>query len=211
MPEKRNYLRDLLENPRATAAQVCDRVKANTVNAVETMFRKLQSAGLVSVEATKPRKYRLTEKGERELTLLSEAPGGEDDRSEAPAEQSAPRRNRVRALLEKVEAVLEKDKNLTDYLPSAAKPHPRLLELLAVERGLSDLPRHELRKVRDSVRKQIGDEQTCDRICRLARAEAELCGEKSWWPDREIIARLENEIAELKQALGLSAEATGLA
>jgi len=211
MPEKQNYLRDLLENPRATSAQVCERVKASTVNAVETMFRKLQSAGLVFVENTKPRRYCLTDKGQRELKPLSEETSEKADGPQAPEEEIAPGRSRVKALLERAGAVLEADNHSANNLQTTTvKAHPRLLELLAVERGLSGLPRQELRKVRDSLRKQIGDEQTCERICRLAEAEVELSGEKSWWPDSEVVARLEAEIAELKQALSLSKEVTGL-
>lgn len=80
-------------------------------------------------------------------------------------------------------------------------------ELLAVERGLAKLPRHELQKLRDSLREQIGDEAVCEQVSRLAAAEAELCDTKdSWWGEADAVKRLETEINDLKQELGLTEE-----
>jgi len=194
MPNRTDYLKDLAKHPGSFAVEVQTRLEAPTANAVETQFRKLRNAGLVTVDATSPgaRKYSLTEEGKAEVASLVSEDG-----------------NRAKLVLEKADSLLEKYTRLGDPQKTqtiAARPHPRVPELRAIERGLSDLPRRELLKVRDSLREQVGDEQTCAKICRLVEAESELCGEKSWWPDTEVIARLEAEIGELKRDLGLEEE-----
>src|SRR5207249_2745537 len=57
---------------------------AQTVNAVETMFRKLKDAGLVAVEDTSPRKFSLTDKGRAEVGNLEDAAS---DASESQAQE----------------------------------------------------------------------------------------------------------------------------
>src|SRR5215472_10902794 len=77
MPNRADYLKDLGKHPGSLAVEVQARIGAPTVNAVETQFRKLRDAGLVAIEDTSPRKYRLTEQGKVELTRLSVAESGQ--------------------------------------------------------------------------------------------------------------------------------------
>jgi len=66
-----------------------------------------------------------------------------------------------------------------------------------------------LQKHRQSLCKQVGSEEIVQKIARLAKAEAELCEEKGWWGEESEAERLENEIAELKNQLGLSEVTVG--
>src|SRR6266478_6374255 len=70
MPARIDYLRDLRDNPGATAEEVQRRVQAPTLAAVETQFRKCASANLVGCDESKPKRYTLTEKGVEELHKL---------------------------------------------------------------------------------------------------------------------------------------------
>ena len=70
MPARIDYLRDLRDNPGATAEEVQRRVQAPTLAAVETQFRKCASANLVECDERKPKRYTLTEKGVEELPKL---------------------------------------------------------------------------------------------------------------------------------------------
>src|SRR6266478_6072290 len=70
MPARIDYLRDLRDNPGATAEEVQRRVQAPTLAAVETQFRKCASANLVECDESKPKRYTLTEKGVEELHKL---------------------------------------------------------------------------------------------------------------------------------------------
>jgi len=85
-----------------------------------------------------------------------------------------------------------------------AEIRPGVLELLAFERALSDLPRRILQEHRESLCHRIGNEDIVQKIARLAKAEAELCNQKGWWGDEDEAERLEIEIAELKDQLGLT-------
>lgn len=225
MPNRTDYLNDLGKHPGSLAVEVQARIEAPTVNAVETQFRKLRDAGLVAIEDTSPRKYRLTEQGKGEVAKLSEATSGQSTRSTQEAApqklseqssvlettqthpelmQTAPRWTRAKQLLERVRSLSEESTEAT-----AAKPHPRVRELLFLELGISDMPRRELRRVRDSLRQRIDDERVSEKISRLVEAEVKLCEENddSWWSDEDAVKRLKAEIAELKGDLGLSEEA----
>src|SRR5258708_32819522 len=70
MPARIDYLRDLRDNPGATAEEVQRRVQAPTLAAVETQFRKCASANLLECDESKPKRYTLTEKGMEELHKL---------------------------------------------------------------------------------------------------------------------------------------------
>jgi len=132
---------------------------------------------------------------------------------QAPSDGSHSAPGRVKALKDRAERVLSDDSQETtdpqETESITAESHPCVRELLAIERGLSELPRQELRKLRDSLREQIGDEEVCKKASRLAAAEAELCAEKKrmFGPDADRAARLEKEIGELQSDLGV-AEAT---
>jgi hypothetical protein len=122
------------------------------------------------------------------------------------AEQIPSRRQQLKALLERANRLAH---------PEAAEaigvqPHPCVRELLAVERCLSRLPHQELRRRRDLLRDHIGDDEVCEKISRLAAAEAELYNEKgSWWEDSEAAEKLDTEICSLKRDLGLGEEIQG--
>ncbi|SRR2546430_955890 len=125
-----------------------------------------------------------------------------EQQGSSDGEQAAPGRNRrMKALLEKANRLA--DPQETEII---TEQHRCVRELLSVERG-SQLPREEFQKVRDSLRKQIGDEVTCEKVSRLATLEAELCGEKKgWWAWNATAERkLEAEISGLKRELGLEA------
>src|SRR6266478_1891749 len=70
MPARIDYLRDLRDNPGATAEEVQRRVQAPTLAAVETQFRKCASTNLVECDKSKPKRYTLTAKGTEELHKL---------------------------------------------------------------------------------------------------------------------------------------------
>jgi len=50
MPTRSDYLRDLQDNPWATAEEVQRRVQAPTLAAVETQFRKCANANLIECD-----------------------------------------------------------------------------------------------------------------------------------------------------------------
>lgn len=124
---------------------------------------------------------------------------------DAAPDQTASRTSRSKDLFEQTRHHADPQETQT----TAAKMlHPRVPELLAIERGLAKLPLRELEKLRDSLREQIADGEICEKVARLAKAEAELSKQKdglSWWGNADDVKRLENEIAELKGELGLSA------
>src|SRR5262249_23280549 len=161
---------------------------------------------------TSPRTYSLTDKGEAELSSL---PGSSAESHVAasgfPTGQSvhAPTSNRVqraRALLERLRAI-EANASVNfgqrSEEQTRAEIKPGVLELLAFERAVSDLPRRNLQKHRESLCQRIGNNDIVKKIARLAKAEAELCKQKGWWGDEEEAECLEIEIAELKNQVGL--------
>jgi len=128
----------------------------------------------------------------------SQAPDGEQIRSG--------RKQQLKALLERANRLALPE--ATEAI--AVEPHPCVPELLAVERSLSKLPREELQKRRDSLREQIADQGVCEKVSRLAAAEAELWGEKNgWWEDAGTVKKLEAEISGLERTLGLVKEVRG--
>lgn len=225
MPNRTDYLNDLASHPGSLAVEVQARIQAPTVNAVETQFRKLRDAGLVAIEETSPRKYRLTEQGNAQLARLSEAGSGqsapstqdagpqkggehntafENPRTLPDPMQTTPRSSRVKEILERVKGLTEEHTETT-----TAKPHACVRELLSLERGISDMPRRELRKLRDSLRERINDEGVCEKVSLLVEAEIRLCEQNDgWWSDEDSVKRLETEIAQLKGALSLVEEGT---
>lgn len=122
------------------------------------------------------------------------------------AEEIPSRRQQLKALLERANRLAHP--GATEAI--GVQPHPCVRELLAVERCLSKLPHQELRRRRDLLRDHIGDDEVCEKISRLAAAEAELYNEKgSWWEDSEAAEKLEAEICNLKRDLGLGEEIQG--
>jgi len=115
-------------------------------------------------------------------------------------------RQRVRALLDRLAAdeTTNTDSGESSEEKTEREIKPGMLELLAFERALSDLPRHDLQNHRQSLRDQIGDGEIVGKITRLAKAEAEFLAEKGWWGNESEAERLESEIAELKNQLGIS-------
>lgn len=214
MPSQTDYLAAVGANPGSSAEKIYALVnRCPTVAAADTMLRKLASRGLLVAESTSPRNYSLTDRGKAGLDSFSGSSvepdvRGKDDSSlsrgvDAPVSNPM---QRVRALLERLTADEAKATN-TDA-PAEKKTSREIkagtLELLAFERALSDLPRRDLQKHRQSLCEQIGHEETVEKIARLVKAEAELCEQKGWWGDESEAERLESEIAELKDQLGLS-------
>jgi len=214
MPSRTDYLAAVAANPGTSAEKIYALVNhCPTVAAADTMLRKLTSKDLLIADNTSPRTYSLTARGKAELDSFSESSaephqGGSNDLPlslSADTSVSSPRQ-RVRALLERL---AEDEPKTTDSDESSEKKtrreiKPGILELLAFERALSDLPRHDLQKHRQSLREQIGDEEIVQKITRLAKAEAEFFEEKGWWGNESEAERLESEIAELRNQLGLS-------
>jgi hypothetical protein len=219
MASRTDYLAAVAANPGTSAEKIYALVnQCPTVAAADTMLRKLASKDLLIADSKSPRTYSLTDKGKAELDSISgssEEPhaGGSND---SPLSQGAgtpvsSRMQRVRALLERLAA--DETRTTDSDEPSEKKSRPQIkpgmLELLAFERALSDLPRSDLQKHRQSLCKQVGSEEIVQKIARLAKAEAELCEEKGWWGEESEAERLENEIAELKNQLGLSEVTVG--
>jgi hypothetical protein len=214
MPSQTDYLAAVGANPGSSAENIYALVnRCPTVAAADTMLRKLASKGLLIVESTSPRNYSLTDKGKAELDSFSESSVEPDARGKNDSPFSRGVDTRVSSLVQQVRALLEQltadeAKATNSDAPSEKKTRreikPVMLELLAFERALSDLPRRDLRKHRQSLSEQIGNEETVEKIARLAKAEAELCEQKGWWGDESEAERLEGEIAELKYQLGLS-------
>ena len=220
MPSQTDYLAAVSANPGSSAEKIYSLAnRCPTVAAADTMLRKLASKGLLIAETTSPRTYSLTEKGRAELHSFSEssaephASGSNDSPLSQGADTpvSSPLQ-RVRALFERLAA--DETKTTNSDAPSEEKTRqeitPGMLELLAFERALSNLPRRDLQKHRQSLCEQIGNEETVEKIARLAKAEAELREQESWWGDESEAERLESEIAELKDQLGLSEVAVRL-
>jgi len=213
MPSRSDYLAAVGANSGSSAERIHALVKqCPTVAAADTMLRKLASKGLLMAASTSPRTYSLTDKGKAELdsfSSLSAEPhgGGGNDLPLNPGTDT-PVSNlvqRLHALLERLGA-LETSACESDP-PSKEKTRreikPGMLELLALERALSDLPRCNLQKHRGALCEQIENEEIVQKIARLAKAESELCEQKGWWGDETEAERLEMEIAELKDELGL--------
>jgi len=214
MPSQIDYLAAVGANPGSSAEKIYALVNhCPTVAAADTMLRKLASKDLLIAESTSPRTYLLTDKGKAQIDSFSgssaepQAAGSIDSPLSRGADTpvSSPRQ-RVRALLERLAT---DETRTTDSDASSEKKAPReikpgILELLAFERALSDLPRHDLQKHRQSLREQIGDEEIVQKITRLAKAEAEFFEEKGWWGNESEAERLESEIAGLRNQLGLS-------
>jgi len=215
MPSRNEYLVAVGANPRSTAERIYALVKqCPTVAAADTMLRKLASKGLLTTESTSPRRYSLTDWGKAELSSFADSPVESHARasSDLPVDQIAHlpmlnRVQRVRALLERLTALQANGSENSGRPSEEQSPDeikPGVLELLAFERALSDLPRRDLQKHRQSLCEQIGNEAIVERIARLAKAEAELHQQKGWWGDASEARRLDSEIAELKHQLGLS-------
>src|SRR5262245_48358626 len=165
MPSRNDYLAAVGANPGSSAERIHARVnQCPTVAAADTMLRKLASKGLLTTENTSPRTYSLTDKGEAELSSL---PGSSAESHVAasgfPTGQSvhAPTSNRVqraRALLERLRAI-EANASVNfgqrSEEQTRAEIKPGVLELLAFERALSDLPRRNLQKHRESLCQRI--------------------------------------------------------
>ncbi len=215
MPSRTDYLAAVGGHPGSSAERIHALVnQCPTVAAADTMLRKLASKGLLVAESTSPRTYSLTDKGRTELDSFSGSPVephtcGSNDlplgrSAETPV--SSPLQ-RARALLERARALESKGRmNLGQRSEeqTRAEIRPGVLELLAFERALSDLPRRILQEHRESLCHRIGNEDIVQKIARLAKAEAELCNQKGWWGDEDEAERLEIEIAELKDQLGLT-------
>ena len=213
MPSRTDYLAAVRANPGSSAEKIHALLnQCPTFAAADTMLRKLASKGLLKAENTSPRTYSLTDKGKVELgsfPSLSAEPhaGGGNDLPLSPGTDTRVSNlvPRLRALLERLSAHetkgSEDDSPLGEETPCEIKPG--VLELLALERASSDLARRDLQKHRESLRKQLGNEEMVQKIARLAKAEAELFEQKGWWGDETEAERLEIEIAELKHELGL--------
>ena len=214
MPSQTDYLAAVGANPSSSAEKIYALVnRCPTVAAADTMLRKLASKGLLIAESTSPRNYSLTDNGKAELDSFSGSSVEPDARGkdDSPLSRgvdtpvSSPVQ-RVRALLERLTA--DEAKATNSDAPSEKTTRREIktgvLELLAFERALSDLPRCDLQKHRQSLREQVGNEEMVRKIERLAKVEAELCEQKGWWGDESEAERLESEIAELKDQLGLS-------
>jgi len=220
MPSRNDYLAAVNANPGSSAEKIHVLVnQCPTVAAADTMLRKLASKGFLTAESTSPRTYSLTDKGKAEIDSFAassaepHAAGSNDSPLDRDADTPVPSRaQRVRALLERLAA--DEKRTTRSDAPSERKARreikPGMLELLAFERALSDLPGRDLQKHRQTLCEQIGDEEMVQKIVRLAKAEAELSEQKGWWGDESEAERLESEIAELKAQLGLSEVAVGL-
>jgi len=214
MPSQTDYLAAVGANPGSSAEKIYALVnRCPTVAAADTMLRKLASKDLLIADNTSPRTYSLTDKGKAELDSFSGSSVEPDARDKVDSlfsrgvdtPVSSPVQ-RVRALLERLTA--DEAKVTNSDAPSEKTTRreikPGVLELLAFERALSDLPRRDLQKHKQSLCEQIGHEETVEKIARLAQAEAELCEQKGWWGDESEAEHLESEIADLKDQLGLS-------
>jgi DNA-binding PadR family transcriptional regulator len=214
MPSRTDYLAAVAANPGTSAERTYALVnQCPTVAAADTMLRKLASKDLLIADNTSPRTYSLTDKGKAELNSFSgssaepHASGSNDSPLSRGADTPvSSRMQRVRALLERLATDEPKttDSDESSEKRTQREIKPGILELLAFERALSDLPRHDLQKHRESLREQIGDEEIAKKITRLAKAEAEFLAEKGWWGNESEAERLESEIAELRNQLGLS-------
>ena len=213
MPSRSDYLAAVGANPGSSAEKIHLLVnQCPTVAAADTMLRKLASKGLLTTEKTSPRTYSLTDEGKAELVSFPGSSAGPDVAVHGfPTGQNAhtPISNRVqraRALLERLRAV-EANSSVNFGQRSEgqtrAEIKPGVLELLAFERALSDLPRRSLQEHRESLCQRIGNNDIVQKIARLAKAEAELCKQKGWWGDEDEAERLEIEIEELTNQLGL--------
>jgi DNA-binding PadR family transcriptional regulator len=214
MPSQTDYLAAVGANPGSSAEKIYALVNhCPTVAAADTMLRKLTSKGLLIAESTSPRNYSLTDKGKAELDSFSGSSVEPDARDKVDSPLSRGVDTPVSSPVQRVRSLLERltpdDAKATNSdAPSEKKTRreikPGMLELLAFERALSDLPQRDLQRQRQSLREQIGNEEMVQKIERLAKAEAELCEERGWWGDESEAEHLENEIAELKDQLGLS-------
>ena len=221
MPAKRDYLRDLRENPHSMSAEVLSRVKAPTLGAVETAFRKYAADGLVESDDSKPKGYALTDKGAEELRKLeSQAPGCRisiEPVSEPASNEERPASGRARALLDKAKALLSgnNDESEPDRselrvpkpdAPPVAWDNPNVRQLYGLQLGMSDLPRRDVRDRKDSLAGIVGPE-IADLIAQLVSSEEQLAAESdSFWGDQDEAERLQEEIAELRGKLGCSAQ-----
>ena len=167
MPSQTDYLAAVGANPGSSAEKIYALVnRCPTVAAADTMLRKLTSKGLLIAENTSPRNYSLTDSGKAELDSFSGSsvePGaiGKDD---SPLSRGVDTSvsgpvQRVRALLERLTA--DEAKVTNSDAPSEKTTRREIktgvLELLAFERALSDLPRCDLQKHGQSLREQIGN------------------------------------------------------
>jgi DNA-binding PadR family transcriptional regulator len=215
MPSRTDYLAAVGANPGSSAEKIHALVThCPTVAAADTMLRKLASKGLLVAASTSPRTYSLTDKGKADLNSFSTSSAEPHARASNDSLLSrgtdtpvSSRLQRVRALLERLNAQKANESENVDQ-PSGdvtrGEIKPGVRELLAFERALSDLPRRDLQKHRQSLCEQIGNEEMVQKVARLAKAEAELREQKGWWGDESEAKRLESEIDELKHQLGLS-------
>ena len=115
--------------------------------------------------------------------------------------------SRGRALLERVRALTgDSQPESEPDAPSVPWDNPKVQQLYALQLGMSDLPRREVRGRRDSLAGVVGPE-TADLIAQLVACEERLSEQNdSFWGDQEEADRLQNEIAELRRKLGCSEE-----
>ncbi|HKW64361.1 MAG TPA: hypothetical protein VJN89_17555 [Candidatus Acidoferrum sp.] len=229
------YLEIQREPTTAKVASIDLDCRASTVT---EMLERCVAQGLAErTTDQRPREYKLSDEGRRRLDSFRSKEGEPPTGSAAePDERESPRTQRIsdlftRLIDESMEAAFKKRSkqgnhssgsqaspaprqradhltDLEDAESVTAQSHTCVRELLAIERGLSKLPRQELQMLRDSLRQRIGDEKVCNKVSRLAAAEAELSDEKSaWWQDAEAMKKLLAEISGLRDELGLAEEA----
>jgi hypothetical protein len=230
MPTRSDYLRDLRDNPGATAEEVQRRVQAPTLAAVETQFRKCANANLIECDESRPRKYKLTEKGAAELHKLEpqnrsaiiKSNNGAvvefDDARRVPNDVADPLEGRVskaRALLERIEALEDMSTH------SESTPHADTESTHAASDVVAlYLAQHELHSFgwsdrlfgEDSqVKARVADlegkvgQEIADQAKRLVAVEREI--HDDLWSDGTEVLR---SVLELREALHLPTSIFGL-
>lgn len=234
---KRGLLEYLESQPGPVTAKIASIDLDSRASTVTEMLERCVAQGLAErTTDQRPREYRLSDEGRRRLDSFRSKERESPSDLAARQDAIAPTQEVSNTLEELVTRIARRemaafgnrrmqsvapngsrapgDEERTERLRqeteiTTAQPHRCVRELLAVERSLSKLPRREFEKRRSLLRKEIVDEAACEKVSRLAVAEAELCGERessSWWGNPGAAKRLEAEIAELKKALGLSDE-----
>jgi hypothetical protein len=207
MPEKIHYLADLRANPGTSAEEVARRLQTSSVAAVESMFRKCGES--VRVDDSKPRRYSLTPKGEEDLKRLESENASSDSRAEK--------------LLERINASLARSENpdgegsdgadtallreLRDVGELPPWHDPRVREYYGLKLGMSDLPRHIVRRRAEQLAAEV-EGGLCDLVGLLISREEALEEEKArfFGADRKWIERFKREIAALRRQLGCPEE-----
>jgi len=231
MPTRSDYLRDLRDNPGATAEEVQRRVQAPTLAAVETQFRKCANAKLIECDESRPRKYKLTEKGAGELHKLEpqnksaiiKSNNGAvvefDDARRVPNNEADPlegrRVSKARALLERIQALEDMSTH------SESPPHADTESTHAAsDVAFLYLAQHELHSFGWSDRLFGEDSQVKARVADLeGKVGQEIAGQAKrlvavereihddLWSDGTEVLR---SVLELREALHLPASIFGL-